>query len=210
MVDPEATLRTKIVEFVSRGDFGLASRHKVDGTYDRVWFKELVAPDEITFESDLFLLRRATAEALRTSPKHESVEQSMTPEPNRGFPPATDRESPGKTVTGPSTRPVRLVGSFPPELWNRLGTKVVPKLRSGSDPKIDLDVSVTVEVTGVATFVAELRQIVEERGLGARCESNSIYSAVRAPCRIAGCAPHHAGTTTSSIRRRMRAARFRM
>src|SRR5207245_1886238 len=29
--------------------------------------------------------------------------------------------------------------SVPPEVWNRLGTKILPKLRSGSDLKIGLD-----------------------------------------------------------------------
>jgi hypothetical protein len=51
LVDPDAILRAKIVEFVSRGDFGLASGRKPDGSYERVWFEELVAPDEVAFDA---------------------------------------------------------------------------------------------------------------------------------------------------------------
>ena len=51
LVDPDAILRGKIVEFVSRGDFGLASGRKPDGSYERVWFDELVAPDEVAFDA---------------------------------------------------------------------------------------------------------------------------------------------------------------
>jgi hypothetical protein len=43
-----------------------------------------------------------------------------------------------------STRTLRLSGTVPPEVWNRLGTKILPKLRAGSDLKIGLEFSVTV------------------------------------------------------------------
>ena len=49
LLDPNTTLRGKIVEFVGRGDFGLASGQKPDGTYERVWFEEPVSPDEVAF-----------------------------------------------------------------------------------------------------------------------------------------------------------------
>ncbi|MGF1613144.1 MAG: hypothetical protein ACFCVA_04305 [Gammaproteobacteria bacterium] len=36
LIDPDATLKSKIVEFVSRGDFGLAADQKADGSYERL------------------------------------------------------------------------------------------------------------------------------------------------------------------------------
>lgn len=36
LLDPDAVLKAKIVDFVGRGDFGLASGQKSDGTYERV------------------------------------------------------------------------------------------------------------------------------------------------------------------------------
>jgi hypothetical protein len=44
LVDPDTTLKLKMVEFVTRGDFGLASGKKPDGTYERVWSRELRRP----------------------------------------------------------------------------------------------------------------------------------------------------------------------
>jgi hypothetical protein len=35
LVDPDSILKSKIVEFVTRGDFGLASGKKPDGAYER-------------------------------------------------------------------------------------------------------------------------------------------------------------------------------
>jgi hypothetical protein len=60
---------------------------------------------------------------------------------------------------------LRLVGTVSPEVWNRLGTKILPKLRSGSELKIGLEFSVTVPGDSANSFVAELRQILQELGL---------------------------------------------
>src|SRR6185436_19878799 len=51
LVDPDAILKSKIEEFVGRGDFGLASGRKADGSYERVWYEEMVAPDEVAFDA---------------------------------------------------------------------------------------------------------------------------------------------------------------
>jgi hypothetical protein len=46
-----------------------------------------------------------------------------------------------------------------------LGTKILPKLRSGSDLKIGLEFSVTVSAESANGLAAELRQILQELGL---------------------------------------------
>jgi thiamine monophosphate kinase len=51
-------------------------------------------------------------------------------------------------------------------VWNRLGTKILPKLRSGSELKIGLDFSVTVLADSADGLATELRQILQELGLG--------------------------------------------
>src|SRR5262249_54572737 len=164
LVDPDSTLKSKIVEFVTRGDFGLASGKKRDGGYERIWFKEEVPADEVAFESGVFLLRKATAEALRTG---QPVTPTPTPEPELG-PTTAPTPEPGPVPgRGPSisTRTLRLVGTVPPEVWNRLGTKILPKLRLGSDLKIGLEFSVTVSADSANGLAAELRQILQELGL---------------------------------------------
>jgi hypothetical protein len=163
LVDPDSTLKGKIVEFVGRGDFGLASGKKTDGTYERMWFQELVATDEVAFEAGVFLLRKSAAEALRT-PRPQTPPPPPPPEdqkPEESPPP----EQPPPEATK-STRTIQLIGAVPPEVWNRLGTKILPKLRAGSDLKIGLEFSVTVPADSANGFAAELRQILQELGLG--------------------------------------------
>jgi hypothetical protein len=164
LLDPDATLRGKIVEFVGRGDFGLASGQKPDGTYERVWFQEPVAPDEVAFESDVFLLTKAKAQALKAgipgpAPGPEPVRPVVGPEAG------PRREPSPEAALGIQTRTIRLVGVVPPELWNRLGTKVLPKLKSGSDLKLGVEFSVTVNRDVAGSLTADLHQILEDLGL---------------------------------------------
>jgi len=57
------------------------------------------------------------------------------------------------------------VGTVPPELWNRLGTRILPKLRSGSDLKVGVDFSVTLKADSASTLIADVQQILQELGL---------------------------------------------
>ena len=68
LLDPDGVLKTKLVEFVGRGDFGLASGPKPDGSYERLWFSEPVPADEVAFESGVVLLKKAKAEELKKKP----------------------------------------------------------------------------------------------------------------------------------------------
>jgi hypothetical protein len=50
-------------------------------------------------------------------------------------------------------------------VWNRLGTKILPKLRSGSNLKVGVDFSVTVNTDVAASLTSDLRQILDDLGL---------------------------------------------
>ena len=63
------------------------------------------------------------------------------------------------------TKTLRLVGTVPPEIWNRLGTKIIPKLKAGSDLKIGVDFSVTLSADAIRNMESDLRQILEDLGL---------------------------------------------
>jgi hypothetical protein len=128
----------------------------------------MVAPDEVAFEPGVFLLRKARAEAIRAGQPGTPV---PTPEPEPA-PDVTPTPAPGPTPTpgpGPaatvSTRTLHLVGTIPPEVWNRLGTRILLKLRSGSELKIGLDFSVTVSADSANSLAMELRQILQELSL---------------------------------------------
>jgi hypothetical protein len=166
LVDPDVILRGKIADFVANGDFGLASGKRANGGYERWWFTDVVATDEVAFEPDVFLLKKATAEALEASVVSEPAPGSHSqpsPEPQPVVEPSP--ASPQGASVGSATKALRLVGAVPPEVWNRLGTKILPKLRSGFDLKVNVDFSVTVAVGNADQLAADLRQILQELGL---------------------------------------------
>jgi hypothetical protein len=192
LLDPDAVLRVKIVEFVSKGDFGLASGNppasaapgtthagatrqagELGGGYDRIWFDEFITPDEVSFEPGVFLLLKAKARRLKAAPEPAypvSPEPGPGPEPEPGSPPISGHgpEPEPTPPLGAAVRTFRITGDVPAEIWNRLGTKVLPKLRSGADLKIGIAFSVTVENDVSRSFEADLKQILDDLGLSGR------------------------------------------
>jgi hypothetical protein len=170
LLDPDSVLRGKIVEFVGRGDFGLASGPRPDGSYDRVWYEELIAMDEVAFESGVVLLTKTKAKALKTGAKPDlrpTTPPTPGSEPSVITAPVPEPEpEPGHSPV-PQFRTLHLVGTVPPELWNRLGTKLIPKLRSGTDLKVSVDFSVTLTGDQAQNLESELRQILDDLGLSA-------------------------------------------
>lgn len=165
LVDPDTVLRAKIVEFVRNGDFGLASGRRDDGSFERVWFQEAVGGDEVAFESGVFLLRKVTTEALREGPPAASAPEPGTV-PGPILPASETASTPGpEPVPSAGTRTLRVVGSVPPEIWNRLGTKILPKLKAGSELRIGVEFTVTVSADTASALEGELRQVLEELGL---------------------------------------------
>ncbi|MGH7802457.1 MAG: DUF499 domain-containing protein [Thermodesulfobacteriota bacterium] len=161
LLDPDYVLRTKIVEFVGKGDFGLASGQKTDGTYERVWFEERISSDEVAFESGVFLLKKAKAKLLKRGIVTPEPEPPLRPEP---VPPSTP-ESPVGPEPWPERCTIRVTGAVPPELWNRFGTKVLPKLKAGEKLSVGIDFHVSIETSRKASLKSDLQQIVDDLGL---------------------------------------------
>ncbi len=63
------------------------------------------------------------------------------------------------------TKTLRVYGAIPSEVWNRLGTKVLPKLKSGTELKVGVDFIVKVDDASAAELESDLRQILEDLGL---------------------------------------------
>jgi len=127
-----------------------------------VWFNEPVTPDEVAFDAGVFLLTKETAKRLKGGIKGEPIpiptpKQEPIPGPQPG---------PGQEPSpGAETKTLRLVGTVPSEVWNRLGTKLIPKLRSGAELKIGVEFSVTVDGKLAPNLEQEIRQILEDLGL---------------------------------------------
>jgi hypothetical protein len=162
LLDPDTTLRARIVDAVSRKEFGLASGERPDGTYERVWFDETVGPEEVAFESGVFLLLKSKARLLKEGkvpePPPTKKPEEKKEEPER----PTEEERGGEEA---KTKTIQVKGRITPETWNRLGTKLLPKLRAGRDLRLGIDFSVTVESDAVDHVVGELRQALTDLGL---------------------------------------------
>lgn len=166
LVDPDTALRRKIVEFVENGSFGIASGTKADGRYERMWYAETVGIEEVAFEPNVFLLTRALSQELRSPGVREPASPIVAPDTQDPVPepdPETERE-----YTPPSNKvPVllRISGTIPPELWNRLGTKLIPKLRGGDKLKIGADITVEVAEPMAESLQADVRQVLSDLNL---------------------------------------------
>jgi hypothetical protein len=170
--DPDTTLRKKIGEFVEKGEFGLASGQATEGN-QRVWFQEWVSPDEISFDPNVFLLTRAKAKDLKSKP---APADDYLPEAGTGLsifevgkeqkPPDQSAEIPEPEL-GIAKRPVlmRLVGVIPSEVWNRLGNKLLPKLKTGDNLQLKMEFTVSVQAEVATGLETELRQVLEDLGL---------------------------------------------
>ena len=90
---------------------------------------------------------------------------AVSPGPEAVIEELKEREKEKEPAPGIQTRTLRLVGTVPPEIWNRLGTKIIPKLKSGSDLKIGVDFSVTINAESARSIESDLRQIIEDLGL---------------------------------------------
>jgi hypothetical protein len=169
LIDPDAILRRKIVEFVERGDFGLASGANDGGRYERLWFDERIGAEEVAFEPSVFLLSKAKAQQLKAQAAGQ-LQPGPALAPVGSAQPETQLqpEPQPETVAGDQRTTLRLVGTLPPEVWNRLGTKVIPKLSSGDGLTVGIDLSVKVDAAFAKNMETDLRQILDDLGLANR------------------------------------------
>ncbi|MDI6872294.1 MAG: hypothetical protein QME79_13280 [Bacillota bacterium] len=182
LADPDTVLRRKIAEFVAAGDFGLASGAKPGGGYDRVWYAEAVGQEEIVFDSDVYLLQKDRAKALKATAQTGTGAAGVAGGPppvieiqpgREGEADRRESQSAAQTEKGqsdnssqPTITTLRLAGTIPPEIWNRLGTRLIPKLRSAGELSIQINVVSQVDGALAPGLGTELRQILEELGLG--------------------------------------------
>ena len=162
LIDPDAVLRRKIVEFVESGHFGLASGTKSNDQYERLWYAEPINSEEVAFEDGVFLVARTKAEALRSTP-----EVPTSPQPEPALSPKREPEPESHPEPGPDTQKTtfRLSGTVPPEVWNLLGTKLLPKLRSGDNLRVGIELSMSVSTNYAQNMETDLQQILNDLNL---------------------------------------------
>jgi hypothetical protein len=177
LVDPDKTLQGKLCELVEKGDFGLGSGRQADGSYQRLWFQEPVDPADVTFDKDVFLLTKQQAEALRQAEQQpapgsgdgdgdgdgdgEADDMVPTPDPQPDPEPAPE-PSPDPA---PATLRLCVAGKIPPEVWNRVGTKILPKLRDREDFAITISLAADVASDVAPGLRTELAQALQDLGI---------------------------------------------
>jgi hypothetical protein len=171
LLDPDVVLRGKIPEFVGRGELGLASGQQPDGSLARVWWNELAHVDEATFDGDVYLLTKGRARGLKSEPLRSDA--GIVPAvggvaelggseatPDEPHPVEVPRE-----IDSAAKRPVRVSGIVPPEVWNRLGTRLIPKLKSGSDLRLGINATFSVAAATAASLQKDIEQALNDLGL---------------------------------------------
>ena len=162
LLDPDLILRQKIAEFVTKGEFGLGSGKEGQGRFTRMWYKEPPPADELNFDSETFLITKARAELILTQREEPEPTPTQFPEPGPGptvCPPGPDKPRPGPESEKAT---IRLRGTVPLESWNMVGTRILPRLRSGEEINLAVDLSVQVDSSDLQMLEAELRQALED------------------------------------------------
>jgi hypothetical protein len=169
LIDPDTALRSRITEFIQRGDFGLASGRNPDGTYGHIWFEDQLDSPEVSFEPEVFLLLKAKAQDLKKTEQQPAttVPPGETQVKDTPVPPLS-------SVTGPfpsgthnvptvsSEKNIQISGNIPPDTWNRIGTKIVPKIRLGNNLQINITISFSVDKNIAQGIVSDLNQIIDD------------------------------------------------
>jgi hypothetical protein len=119
----------------------------------------------VVFDDKTFLLTRTRASALAEQPQAQSptVTAGATPGQFVLEPPPTLGQ-PTPTTDGQVRLSLR--GKIPPEQWNKIGTKLLPKLRTADSAlSLGLDASITISARDVHHVEAEIRQALRDLGL---------------------------------------------
>ncbi len=175
LADPDKLLREKIVEFVIKGEFGLASSQKADGTFDRVWFEQSVGAEEVAFDAQVFLLTKQRANRLMAKPKDATIgaggDSKVQAGTNAGAAPASTvggepswelgKEGRGGTSDAAFST-IRFSGEITPEVWNKLGVRILPRLKSGAKLRLSVDFTCEVASADASAIVAELKQAIAD------------------------------------------------
>ena len=57
---------------------------------------------------------------------------------------------------------------MPAELWNRFGSKIIPKLRSAQQLQARVELTVEVEPSALASLETEIQQVLSDLDLGGK------------------------------------------
>jgi hypothetical protein len=68
----------------------------------------------------------------------------------------------------PTKTLLRVKGVIPPELWNRFGSKIIPKLRSAEQIQALVELTVEVDASACASLELDIQQILSDLDLNGK------------------------------------------
>ena len=177
LIDPDTVLRSRILDWVANGDFGLGSGGDGEGLLyapERVWFREPPLPEEVMFDPDVCLLKRKVAERLKAAESERQSDREMEQHKGQGFDLAAGglsevaaSSTPVETEGAPSTVRLSLEGQIPSGAWNRVGLKLLPKLRAAANEDVNVRFRLEAATDGADAEVLakDLRRDLEDLDL---------------------------------------------
>lgn len=150
LLDAEAALRKAIQAGVAQGDLALAAGLNSDGSFDRIWRDESCPDDAIQFDTQHALVVAAT-------------EQERRPDSLPGAETVHPVETQPVDSSGPAQ--IAIAGSIPPEQWNRIGTKILARLKSAGFVNISFEITVDCDTSPGEDHVESLRQTLQDLGI---------------------------------------------
>lgn len=179
LADPDAVLKSKIHDFVYKGDAGLISSSSADGSGYHLWFKEDIDPSEIMFVSEVSLVMAKKVDLYK--PKDEPGPQpdpggGVTPPEQEGDGLGTGTDSGTGSTSGqgqndprpelPRIETIKLSGELPFELWNKFSRSVLTKLNASSNGIIiKIDIKAETESNRSESIKRELSIGIQEVNL---------------------------------------------
>jgi hypothetical protein len=160
LLDTEQVLTEQVIRFVQAGEFGLGTGHHSGGKFDRLWFAESIRPEDVTFDDQTFLVLKDKAQSIASPPELAPAVEGSAPE--RQPSPPTAQDQPGTLDTFVT---LRASGDVPPELWNKLGVKLVPKLRAGKTVNLRVQAIVEIQKSEKQSLTAEVKRALAELGI---------------------------------------------
>jgi hypothetical protein len=65
---------------------------------------------------------------------------------------------------------LRIRGTITPEVWNKLGVRILPRLRAGKNLRLGLDFECQLSAEEARAVAAEIRQAVTDLGLAGQLQ----------------------------------------
>ncbi len=173
LIDSDKVLRSKIPEFIQRGDFGLASGIEKDGSYTKVWYKEFISPDDITFEKNVFLLLKSKAESRISAPSASAAPTEVKLEEAVSPAVVSSVDNTQSPIEAASAR-LEITGGLPFEIWNRFGSKILPKIKSAEDFSIGISITLSGSAKDLSRLNQEISQALADLGLSEQVKITSF------------------------------------